>query len=456
MKTDDVEILVIGAGIVGIATAYYLAVQHKRSRLLIVDEGQPMALTSAQSGENYRNWWPHPTMADFTNRSTDLMEDIARRSDNRIHMTRRGYFLVTREEKPDELLQQLFAGYGASASKLIRLHEGSGGTYAPALSADWQSAPDGVDVLFGRDLIQTYYPKFDREVATGLHIRRAGDISGQQLGQYMLETMRLSGAQFQQAKVLGIAKADRFAVDVLADGARQTIKADIIVNAAGPFAAHVSAMHGEQLPIINVLQQKIAFADRNHAVDRRMPFAIDLDGQTLAWSDDEREALASAPEFAGLLEPMPGSIHCRPDGGDHGEWIKLGWAFNEETTTEPVREPELNPYFPEVVLRAASRLQPALAHYLGALPRDRVHYGGYYPMTKENWPLIGAAKTAGVFLATALSGYGTMGACAAGDLCARAVVGAPAPEFARSLSLARYEDKTLMAELEATNSRGLL
>ena len=452
MKANDVDILVIGAGIVGIATAYYLAVQHKRSRLLIIDESQPMALTSAQSGENYRNWWPHPVMADFTNHSTDLMEDIARRTDNRIHMTRRGYFLATREERPEPLLQQLFAGYGDQAERQIRLHDGNASGYVPPLSADWRTAPDGVDVLLGRDLIQKYYPAFDKEIATGLHIRRAGDISGQQLGQYMLETIRISGAQFQQARVLGIAKADRFDVDVLADGARQTIKADIIVNAAGPFAAPVAAMHGERLPIVNVLQQKIAFADRNRAVDRRMPFAIDLDGQTLAWSDDEREALAAAPEFAPLLAPMPGSIHCRPDGGDHGEWIKLGWAFNAETTTAPLREPGLNPYFPEVVLRAASRLQPALAHYLGALPRDRVHYGGYYPMTKENWPLLGAAKTPGVFLATALSGYGTMGACAAGDLCARAVVAAPVPAFARSLSLARYDDKALMEQLEATAS----
>jgi glycine/D-amino acid oxidase-like deaminating enzyme len=455
LKTNDVEILVIGAGMAGLATAYYLAVEHKRSRLLIVDEGQPMALTSAQSGENYRNWWPHPAMAAFTDHSTDLMEDIARRTDNRIHMTRRGYLLVTRDEKPDELLRQLHAGYGASAAKLIRQHDGASQNYSPPLSADWQTAPDGVDVLHGSDLIQRYYPAFDKEIATALHIRRAGDISGQQLGQYMLETMRPLGAQFQQARVAGIAKADRFLVDVIADGERQTIKADIIVNAAGPFASHVSAMHGEKLPMHNVLQQKIAFVDRNRAVDRKMPFAIDLDGQTLAWSTDEREALAADPELARLLEPMPGSIHCRPDGGDHGQWIKLGWAFNSEPA-EPTREPELNPYFPEIVLRAASRLQPALRQYLGVLPRDRMHYGGFYPMTKENWPLIGAAKTPGVFLTAALSGYGTMSACAAGDLCARAVAGAPVPSFAGALSLARYENKALMDELDSAESRGLL
>ena len=455
MKANDVEILVIGAGIAGLATAYYLAVEHKRSRLLIVDEGQPMTLTSAQSGENYRNWWPHPTMAAFTDHSIDLMENIARRTSNRFHMTRRGYLLVTREDKPDELLRQLYAGYGASASKQIRMHEGVSRDYSPPLSADWQAAPDGVDVLLGRDLIQQYHPAFDKEVATALHIRRAGDVSGQQLGQYMLEAMRPLGVQFQQARVVGITKADRFAVDVIADGVRHTIKADIIVNAAGPFAAHIAAMHGEKLPILNVLQQKIAFVDRNGAVDRRMPFAIDLDGQTLAWSDDERETLAAAPELARLLEPMPGSIHCRPDGGDHGQWIKLGWAFNA-TPSDPVREPELNPHFPEIVLRAASRLQPALKQYLGALPRDRVHYGGFYPMTKENWPLIGAAKTPGVFLTAALSGYGTMSACAAGDLCASAVVGASVPSFAGTLSLARYGNKMLMDELESAESRGLL
>ena len=59
---------------------------------------------------------------------------------------------------------------------------GSPSTYTPAESADWRTAPDGVDVIQDRSLIARCFPGFDREVATVLHIRRAGDISGQQLG----------------------------------------------------------------------------------------------------------------------------------------------------------------------------------------------------------------------------------------------------------------------------------
>jgi glycine/D-amino acid oxidase-like deaminating enzyme len=77
-------------------------------------------------------------------------------------------------------------------------------------------------------------------------------------------------------------------------------------------------------------------------------------------------------------------------------------------------------------------------------------------MTAENWPLIGAARTPGVFLATALSGYGTMAACAAGDLCARSIIGATLPDFAPSLSLARYDDAALIASLRDGHDCGVL
>ena len=456
MKSHDVEVLVVGAGIAGIAAAYFLATQHGRTRLLIVDSAQPMTLTSAQSGENYRNWWPHPTMTEFTDHSIGLMEEIARRTDNRIHMTRRGYMLSTRNAKPDRLIAQLYEGYGATADRSIRVHDETPATrYQPPDSADWQSAPNGVDVLLGRDLIHQHYPYLDPEIATILHIRRAGDISGQQMGQYMLEQIRQRGGRFKQGRVTAIQKGARFTIDLEIDGTVESVTTDAIVNAAGPFAAEIAALHGESLPLLNVLQQKIAFPDKQGAISRRMPFTIDLDGQAIAWEPEEREALAADPTLANLLAPMPGNMHCRPDGGEGGQWIKLGWAYNSTAST-PSRDPRLDDNFPEIVLRAVSRMLPALRCYLGTLPRERTHYGGFYTMTAENWPLIGALRTPGAFIAAALSGYGTMSACATGDLLARSVAGAALPAFAKSLSLARYDDDKLMSALRGTESRGLL
>ena len=68
-------------------------------------------------------------------------------------------------------------------------------------------------------------------------------------------------------------------------------------------------------------------------------------------------------------------------------------------------------------------------------------------MTEENWPLIGKMETEGAFVAGALSGYGSMAACAAGKLCASWVTGQSVPDYALSLGINRYADKAFMAEL---------
>ena len=105
---------------------------------------------------------------------------------------------------------------------------------------------------------------------------------------------------------------------------------------------------------------------------------------------------------------------------------------------------------------AASRLNPSLATYIGRLPRKRTHYGGYYTMTAENWPLIGPMATDGAFVIGALSGFGTMSACAAGCICAGWIAGASLPVFGESLSLARYKDGALMDALAQQSSKGVL
>jgi glycine/D-amino acid oxidase-like deaminating enzyme len=116
----------------------------------------------------------------------------------------------------------------------------------------------------------------------------------------------------------------------------------------------------------------------------------------------------------------------------------------------------LDPQFPDIVLRGASRLNRSLKTYLGRLPRQAVHYGGYYTMTRENWPLIGPMETSGAFVAGALSGYGTMGACATGELCAAWIGGGSLPDYAKMLGLSRYQDAALMAALTAAEEKGVL
>ncbi len=448
------DIAIIGAGIVGIAVAYYLARNHGLGNIVLVDQGQPMAFTSAQSGENYRNWWPHPLMTDFTNRSIDLMEEIAAASGNRIAMTRRGYLLATRARDIQPMIDQLAFSLGSQAEDLIRVHRDEAApSYAPPLRADWQAAPDGFDILQNQGLIQSTFPSLDKSVQTVLHIRRAGDISGQQLGQYMLEYLGQAGARRITAKVTGIASGDGFTLTLQGQDGTSKLATAQLVNAAGPFAGEIARMLGVELPLYNVMQQKIAFEDTAQAIPRNMPFAIDLDPQSIDWTEEERRAIADDPVTGRFAAEMPGAIHCRPDGGEHGRWIKLGWAYNSAKADGSWEIPT-DSHFPEIVLRGAARLNPALKAYYGQLPRTMSHYGGWYTRTDDNWPLVGPMGPTGAFMACALSGHGTMTACAAGELAAGWIAGTEMPGYARPFSLERYRQHGLGPQ--CGSSHGLL
>jgi glycine/D-amino acid oxidase-like deaminating enzyme len=408
-----VDIAIIGAGIAGIATAYYLCTNHGKQSVLLIDPRQPMSYTSAQSGDNYRNWWPHPVMTAFTDDSIDELDRLAQDSNNVFNMTRGGYVLASRKD------------------------------------------PDSDGQISG-DAIAANYPWLSDDIRSVTHIRRGGDISGQQLGMYMLERIRECGGRFLRGAVTGIDTNQTFRLEIDREGA---VEAEQIVNATGPFANHVAGMLGEALPVTNLFQQKLAFEDRLGAIRRDMPFSIDLDPKILSWSDEERELLIEDPDLAWLTETMPGGTHCRPDGGARGKWVKLGWAYNQQTS-EPqedlANEPTSDPQFPEIVIRGAAAFIPALKPYIDEPPTRYSHYGGYYTMTEENWPLIGPMAANNAFMVAALSGFGSMAACAAGRLCAAWVVGSDLPDYAEALSAARYDNEALMQELASAPSKGVL
>ncbi len=367
-------------------------------------------------------------MTAFTNDSIDLMERLARDTNNVFNMSNRGYVLATRRAAIGDLVANVQANID-------------------------------VDVLSDRKQIGGQFPALSEDIKNVIHIKRGGDIAGQQLGACMLERFRKAGGKRLQGEVTRVTKNGAFSLQVKTVAGTQTIAADIVVNAAGPYASRVAAMLGADLPVRNVYQQKIAFDDRFAAIPRDMPFSIDLDEKSLGWNAEENALLASDPELAWLTGPMPAGTHCRPDGGERGTWVKLGWAYNEkesEPQRELANEKIIDPHFPEIVMRGAAALLPSLNQYVERPPKRFAHYGGYYTMTKENWPLIGPMGPDGAYVVGALSGFGSMAACAAGKLCAASICGGELPAYATDLSLARYEDTALMSKLHGSSDRGLL
>src|SRR5919204_5372471 len=96
MTSRTAEVVICGAGIAGIATAYHLTRQGIGD-VVLVDERPPLSLTSDKSTECYRNLWPGPgdAMVAAMNRSIDMLEEQARESSNVFRMNRRGYLFAS-------------------------------------------------------------------------------------------------------------------------------------------------------------------------------------------------------------------------------------------------------------------------------------------------------------------------------------------------------------------------
>ena len=110
----------------------------------------------------------------------------------------------------------------------------------------------------------------------------------------------------------------------------------------------------------------------------------------------------------------------------------------------------------EIVLRGAGRYIPGLQAYVDNTPTVATRFAGYYTRTAENLPLIGQLKP-GVHMVGALAGYGTMAACAAGELCADVLLDEPdLPEYAAWFSPERYRSPKIMQALAEQTSDGQL
>ncbi|MFK7936176.1 MAG: FAD-dependent oxidoreductase, partial [Saprospiraceae bacterium] len=197
--------------------------------------------------------------------------------------------------------------------------------------------------------------------------------------------------------------------------------------------------------------RKFLIPDPKQIIPADMPFTIYADGQYLDWTAEEKAFFAADEELNWLTQPFPGAIHIKPESGR----IKMGWAFST-ASVKPQWEIPAAPYFPQVVLKGASRFIPALVAYAENIPTPLIEYGGYYTRTKENWPLVGPTEIENVFVVGALAGFGSMTACAVGELCALHIAGQELPDYAPYFHPNRYANPVMQRELATLDLDGQL
>lgn len=451
--TRNAGIVICGAGITGVAAAHYLSRAGIKD-ILLIDDRPPLSFTSDRSTECYRNWWPDPVMLALTNRSIDLMEELAEENGNVFHMNRRGYLYVSGDQSGVPALIERSKRISTLGAGPLRTHTPENSSnYQPAPTEGFKDQPIGADLFPGAETVHKFFPYLTEKAVAALHVRRAGWISAQQLGMYMLESARKRGVRFESAKVNSI-KVNSGRVKEVCLGNGETVQIQTFINAAGPYLGDVGRMLGEELPVQTELHLKAAIKDPLGVVPRGAPLLIWDDPQFLPWEKDERDALACDAETEWLAEEFPSGAHTRPEGLGESQTILMLWEYKTKVM-EPVWPPTLDGQYPEIALRGLTAMLPRLKEYFNKMPRPQID-GGYYTRTPENRPLIGRTHVEGAYVIGAVSGYGIMSACGAGDLLAKHITGDDLPAYAPALELSRYKNPEYLNGLDEWKDSGQL
>lgn len=439
------NIVICGAGMAGIATAYHLAVKHNIKNILLVDERQPLSLTSAVGTEAYRNWWPGPsdTMVRFMNRSIDLLEELAERSGNVFELNRRGYAFLTANPNQVSVWKESAAEVSALGAGPVREHPGPT-AYIPTQADGFDKSLCGADLVLDPVMIREQFPFVTDRVTAMLHVRRCGWLSNKMLGKWLFEQAVRRGVSFKQDKFIRINMPGGKVQSIqLASG--EKIETHKIIFAAGPYLKPVAALLGLDMPVFNELHGKITFKDSMRVISRPVPFMFWSDPVSLPWTDEERGRWDSNAGTRWLLEEFPGGVQFR----QRGENLLALWTY-EVQTQEPSWPPVFEPHYAEIVLRGLSAMVPEMRNYFG----EKVLVdGGYYCKTRENRPLIGPLPVEGAYVIGALSGYGVMASQAAADLLSAYITDSPMLAYASMFRLDRYEDPEYQKLLANWDSR---
>jgi len=326
---ESTDAVVIGGGIVGTATAFWLSKAGLDVVLVEMRDGLS-TLTTPASAECFRAQFTEPAMAALAKPSIEMFEhfdDVIGIPDYNISIKQQGYlFLTDNAETVDDLKENVAQQHklGVTDSEFLE-----------------------------REEILKRFPFVSASVLAATFRQRDGWLSCHETTQgfakgcnarFFLNT-RATGIQLDQKGVCGV------------ETNRGILRTRTVVNAAGPFAAEVGRMVGLELPLEPVRRQKV-YIKSSVAIPSDAPFTIDVNNNS----------------------------YWRPEAGG----VIIGWVDADEPVSQPAERVPTDWEFPAITLDKVKRLTPFFEEIEKTVRQpDMNTSAGYYMYTPDDQPLIG-------------------------------------------------------------------
>jgi len=242
------KIVIIGGGIIGASTAYYLA-KKGASNVLLVERDLLAQATTGLSVGGIRQQFSHPANIRLSQRSVRVFENFKQEFGVDIHFHQAGYlFLAQKKETWDDFLSSVDTQHRFKVPVEVLSPE--------EIKRRWPYL--NVEDLIGG----TFGPKdgyADPYLAAMGFANQA-----RRLGVRIEEKREVTGIRVKGGKVKGV------------ETSGGPISAPVVVNAAGPWAGEIARMAGLDLPVMPFRRQVFATKPFD-AIPRPVPMVIDQD-----------------------------------------------------------------------------------------------------------------------------------------------------------------------------------
>lgn len=376
---ETADVVVVGAGIVGASTAYFLA--EAGARVTLIDKGHPASGPTGRSSAIVHAFYLMPELSQLAIRGRDLLADLPQIAGEGAFLSAVGMMWVCGAGAAPE--------WRAAVERIRR----EGAPLEALSAADFAAAAPG----FATDdvALAVWEPGYGYADAFGATnaLARAARASGARL----VQNKAVAGLVVERDRVTGVR---------LADGG--SVSAGTVVLAAGPWTNRMLATAGRALPL-HVERHPMAVLDAGGRARTVMPFA---------WCDDIACNYAR-PDGDGVV--LAGSWAGGGTGVRHASALRPREVDDPDVYMEGVDDAESV----EIVATFESRV-PALTE-LGLRPG----YAGLYDMSPDDLPVIGPLPGLdGLVVAAGSSGHGFKTGPAVGEAIAALVTGRPAPLLA--------------------------